>query len=147
MKKFYFILLLVCASTIIYAQTDNKSATPAPEPFTVNAEHHDFGKIVQGKPVTYDFVITNVSKETLKLSDVHASCGCTTPVWSKDPVAPGATAKINVGFNAMGYGPFEKSITITYNDGQTKVLTIKGEVRKTADNSVPGNSVLELLKQ
>ncbi|MBI1781408.1 MAG: DUF1573 domain-containing protein [Sphingobacteriales bacterium] len=147
MKKFCLILVLVCASTFIYAQTDSKATSPAPEVFTLNAEHHDFGKIVQGKPVTYDFVLTNVSKDPLKLSDVHASCGCTTPQWSKEAVAPGATTKINVGFNAMAYGPFEKTVTITYNDGQTKIVTIKGEVRKTADNSVPGNSVLELLKQ
>jgi hypothetical protein len=147
MKKFCFILLLICASSVIYAQTDNKSTAPAPEVFTLNAEHHDFGKIVQGKPVTYDFILTNISKEPLKLNDVHASCGCTTPQWSKEAVAPGTTTKINVGFNAMAYGPFEKTVTITYNDGQTKIVTIKGEVRKTADNSVPGNSVLELLKQ
>lgn len=147
MKKFCLIFLLVCVSGIIYAQTDNKAVAPATEVLTLNAEHHDFGKIVQGKPVTYDFILTNVSKEPLKLNDVHASCGCTTPLWSKEQVAPGATTKINVGFNAMANGPFEKSITITYNDGQTKVVTIKGEVRKTADNSAPGNSVLELLKQ
>lgn len=147
MKKLSLIILFVCASSLIYAQTDNKVAAPAPEVFTLNTEHHDFGKIVQGKPVTYDFILTNVSKDPLKLNDVHASCGCTTPQWSKEAVAPGAATKINVGFNAMSYGPFEKSVTITYNDGQTKIVTIKGEVRKTADNSVPGNSVLELLKQ
>jgi hypothetical protein len=147
MKKFYLLLVMVAVSTAIYAQTDNKTAAVTTEVIKLNTEHYDFGKIVQGKPVTFDFVLTNTGKEALTLNDVHASCGCTTPVWSKEAVAPGTSTKINVGFNAMAYGPFEKTVTITYNSGQTKVVTIKGEVRKTADNSVPGNSVLELLKQ
>ncbi|MBI2731718.1 MAG: DUF1573 domain-containing protein [Sphingobacteriales bacterium] len=147
MKKLLLIIGLCCTSSIIYAQTENKPATQPAELIKVNVTNYDFGKIVQGKPVTYDFLVTNTGTEPLKLDDVHASCGCTTPVWSKEQIAPGATSKINVGFNALAYGPFEKTITITYNNGQTKLLTIKGEVRKTADNSVPGNSILELFKQ
>ena len=147
MKKISLIILLLCAGTIIYAQTDNKPVLPPAELIKANITNYDFGKIIQGKPVTYDFIITNTGTEPLKLDDVHASCGCTTPLWSKDPIAAGGTSKINVGFNAMAYGPFEKTITIAYNNGQTKLLTIKGEVRKTADNSVPGNSIIELLKQ
>lgn len=147
MKKLSLILLLVCITGFVYAQTDTKPTPPAGEIIKLNAESHDFGKIVQGKPVTFDFIITNTGKEALTLNDVHASCGCTTPVWSKEPVAPGATTKINVGFNAMSFGPFEKTITIAYNNGQSKVVTIKGEVRKTADVSVPANAVIELFKQ
>lgn len=146
MKKLYLLLVMVAATTVIYAQTDNKT-TASTEVIKLNTERYDFGKIVQGKPVTFDFILTNTGKEPLTLNDVHASCGCTTPVWNKDAVAPGANTKINVGFNAMAYGPFEKTVTITYNNGQTKIVTIKGEVRKTADNSVPGNAVLDLLKQ
>lgn len=147
MKKISLLILLVCASSFIYAQTDNKTVSQPAELIKANVTNYDFGKIVQGKPVTYDFIITNTGTEALKLDDVHASCGCTTPLWSKDAIAPGATSKINVGFNALAYGPFEKTITIAYNNGQSKLLTIKGEVRKTADNSVPANSILELLKQ
>lgn len=146
MKKISLVIFLISASLLSKAQTENKPTTPA-ESLKANVNEYDFGKIVQGKPVTYDFLITNTSNETIKLDDVHASCGCTTPQWSKEAIAPGATSKINVGFNALAYGPFQKTITITYNNGMTKLLTIKGEVRKTPDNSVPVNSVLELLKQ
>ena len=147
MKKISLTLLSLCAVMIIYAQTDTKATAQPAELLKVNESEHDFGKIIQGKPVTYDFIITNTGTETLKLDDVHASCGCTTPVWSKEPIAAGATAKINVGFNALSYGDFEKMVTINYNNGQTKVIKIKGTVRKTADNSVPGNSILEIFKQ
>ena len=46
------------------------------------------------------------------------------------PIAPGATAKIKVGYNAAAEGDFEKSITITYNRTQTKQIKIKGTVWK-----------------
>jgi hypothetical protein len=61
---------------------------------------HDFTQIPQGKPVYYFFEIVNTGKTALKLDDVHASCGCTTPEWNRDAIAPGATAKIKVGYNA-----------------------------------------------
>src|SRR6185295_17700598 len=60
----------------------------------------DFGKIPQGKPVTHVFFFTNTGTTPLSLQNVQASCGCTTPEWSKDAVAPGATSKITVGYNA-----------------------------------------------
>jgi hypothetical protein len=146
MKKVSFLWVVIWVAFSAHSQTADKTQ-PAPEALKVNVTAYNFGKIVQGKPVTYDFIISNAGNQPLQLNDVHASCGCTTPVWSKEPIAPGASTKINVGFNAMAYGPFEKSITITYNNGETKVLTIKGEVRKTADNSAPANSVIEMFKQ
>ena len=106
----------------------------------------DFGKIVQGKPVTHTFVITNTGKTPLALENVHASCGCTTPEWSKEPIAPGATAKIVVGYNSAGVGTFNKSITIYYDGNKTKEIIIKGEVWKTPDTSAPENQKLKTLK-
>ena len=108
---------------------------------------HDFGKIPQGKPVYYEFVITNTSTTALKLDDVHASCGCTTPEWSRDPIAPGATAKIKVGYNAAAEAPFEKYITVTYNTNQTKQLKIMGTVWKAPEGSAPANGAVDFLKK
>ena len=98
---------------------------------------YDFGKIPQGKPVTHIFSYTNTGLGPLLLENVQASCGCTTPEWSKDAVAAGSTSKITVGYNAMNDGPFEKFITITYNGKQTKQINIKGEVWKTPVTSAP----------
>lgn len=108
---------------------------------------HDFDKIPQGKPVYYSFDIVNTGKTALKLDDVHASCGCTTPEWSRDPIAPGATAKIKVGYNAAAEGPFNKTITITYNSNQTKVIIIKGTVWKAPEGSAPANASIDFLKK
>lgn len=107
----------------------------------------DFGKIPQGKPVTHIFEVTNNSNIPLKISDIHASCGCTTPEWEKDKVvAPGEQTKITVGYNAAAEGPFTKFITVSYNDTQSKQITIKGEVWKTPGSPAPENKGLNDLK-
>ena len=117
------------------------------EVLLVNEEVHDFGKIPQGKPVTYDFVVTNSGNTPLKINTVHASCGCTTPTWNHDTeIAPGATDKINVGYNAQAEGSFNKVVTITYNDSQTKTLKIKGDVWKTPASSAPENEGIGEIK-
>lgn len=108
---------------------------------------HDFSQIPQGKPVYYSFDIVNTSKTALKLDDVHASCGCTTPEWIREPIAPGATAKIRVGYNAAAEGYFEKFITITYNSSQTKQIKIKGTVWKAPEGSAPANASVDFLKK
>lgn len=108
---------------------------------------HDFSKIPQGKPVYYSFEIINTGKTELKLDNVTASCGCTTPEWNRDAIAPGATSVIKVGYNAAAEGYFEKMITITYNNNQTKQIKIKGTVWKAPEGSAPANSSIDLLKK
>jgi hypothetical protein len=108
---------------------------------------HDFSSIPQGKPVFYTFDIINTGKVPLKLDNVQASCGCTTPEWSTEPIAPGATAKIKVGYNAAAIGSFEKFITVTYNSNQSKQIKIKGNVWKAPDGSAPANASVDFLKK
>ncbi len=124
------------------AQTTPGSA----DPLKLVETEHDFGKIPQGKPVYTVFHIVNESSEPLKLDNVQASCGCTTPEWSREPIAPGATAEIKVGYNAAAPGYFEKPITLTYA-GQTKQLKIKGTVWKAPEGTAPENPSISFLKQ
>ena len=108
---------------------------------------YNFGKIPQGKPVTHIFTVTNTGKTGFKLDNVQASCGCTTPQWNKEEiVAPGKSAEITVGYNAAATGNFNKSITISYNGGQSKVLNIIGEVWTTPAASAPINEAANELK-
>lgn len=108
---------------------------------------YDFGKIPQGKPAYYTFEIMNTGSTPVKLDDVHASCGCTTPEWNRDPIAPGTTAKIKVGYNAAAEGHFEKNITVTYNGSSSKILIIKGIVWKAPEGSAPANAAVNFLKK
>lgn len=94
---------------------------------------HDFGKIQEANgAATTVFEFTNNGSEPLILSEVRASCGCTTPDWTKEPIASGAKGYVKATYNAKGRpGQFTKSITVKSNaagDNGTIVLTIKGEV-------------------
>ena len=147
MKRFLIVSLLFVAGFSAYSQTNAAAPLVKTEILSMKETQHDFGKIQQGRPVTYEFSLTNIGKEDLVLENVQASCGCTTPVWKKDPVAPGTNSNITVGYNAYAEGPFEKTVTITYNGGQTKTLVIKGNVYRAATTSAPANSSVQLLKQ
>lgn len=114
---------------------------------TVLEEVYDFKKIPQGKPVQHIFEVVNSGSSDIKLTNVMASCGCTTPEWEKDKVLPpGGSSNIKVGYNAAAEGVFTKVITITYNETKTKQITIKGEVWKTPAASAPENNTLNDLK-
>lgn len=75
---------------------------------------HDFDTIAEvDGVVSCEFEFTNTSKEPYAIGSTGVSCGCTTPEYSKSPVAPGGKAKIKVFFdpkNRPGY--FEKSILV-----------------------------------
>ncbi len=143
MKKIILLSLLISCFFVAGAQTQ----VVTEDMLQIKEIEHDFGKIPQGKPVYYTFDIVNTGKTELKLDNVQASCGCTTPEWSKDPIAPGATAKIKVGYNAAAENYFEKFITITYNATQSKQLKIKGTVWKAPEGSAPVNASIDLLKK
>jgi uncharacterized radical SAM superfamily Fe-S cluster-containing enzyme len=164
MKQIFTLLFAICLVSVVHAQQSSVTAAPndvkpatvttnvttiaqADEMLTLKETEFDFGKIPQGKPVTHVFEVLNNSKVPLTISNVHASCGCTTPEWEKDKaVAPGEKTKITVGYNAAAEGPFTKFITVTYNDAQSKQITIKGEVWKTPGSSAPENKGLNDLK-
>lgn len=152
MKKIGFLILFVLFVANLFAQNEtsvsNDTKKPAEELISLKEESFDFGKIPQGKPVHHNFEVKNIGKEVLKIANVQASCGCTTPEWDKDKdVQPGGTTQIRVGYNAAAEGPFSKVITITYNDERTKIITIKGEVWKTPAASAPSNSGANDLKE
>lgn len=152
MKKIIFTLIGLASISLLNAQTAApvvKQEAPVikQEVLVVKEPTHDFGKIPQGRPANYVFEVVNTGNVPLKLDNVQASCGCTTPQWSKEDIAPGATSKITVGYNAYADGPFEKTITIQYNQSQTKLLVIKGNVYKAPPSSAPENASVKLLKQ
>jgi hypothetical protein len=97
-------------------------------------ETHDFGDIEKGKPVTHSFTFTNTSKETVLITNVKPSCGCTAANYTKTPIKPGEKGSVEATFNAAAPGNFQKTITVTTNQegAAPKVLIIKGNVA-TAD--------------
>jgi len=124
-----------------------KTEVIKPEVLQFAESEFDFGKIPQGKPVTHIFSFKNTGKSPLVLTDVHASCGCTTPEWSRDTIPAGGTSSIKVGFNAATPGEFIKPVFITYNGNQTKQLIIKGNVWETPTQSAPENDLVNQLNK
>jgi len=141
------ILLFLSIFATLAVKAQQQAEVSLKEELSISKESHDFGKIPQGRPVTTYFEVTNKTKSAIKLENVQASCGCTTPEWSKEAIAPGASTKIKVGYNAAAEGPFQKTITVQYNGSSTKMLTISGTVYKPAPASAPANPSLTILQQ
>lgn len=151
MKQFYLFFAFLLLRFNLFAQEHLKDSISVSSSSTVTLflkeESFDFGKIPQGKPVSHIFEIQNIGKSSLKLENVIASCGCTTPEWERNKeILSGEKSIIKVGYNAAAEGSFNKSITILYNDNQNKLITIKGEVWKTPSASAPSNEGINELK-
>jgi hypothetical protein len=134
MKKLFFLVALLALVTVGYgqqvtasvAETELKADVAVFETASLN---HDFGKIKQGVPVTHEFKFTNKGKVPMVITNVTASCGCTTPDWTREPIAPGGQGFIKATYNAASAGGFNKTVTVTSNIENGFVqLFIKGEV-------------------
>ena len=125
-------LLLFIIAALISSVALNAQTAPNPNAAKMNFEFEtfDFGDIEEGADAQVDFNFTNTGQEKLIITNVKASCGCTTPFWSKEPVQPGADSKITAKYNTVNKsGRFNKSITITSNSSTaTKRIFIKGNV-------------------
>ena len=132
MKKFILLSFFFCISfATINAQTTTPKEQPADGPkITFSEQEHNYGNIQKGGDGNCEFVFTNEGNEPLILSNVKASCGCTTPSWTKEPIMPGKTGSIKVRYNTNNIGSFNKTITVTSNavNSPRIVLKIKGKV-------------------
>jgi len=99
--------------------------------FNWSKSTHDFGRIVQGKPVTAEFSFKNKGELPLVINYAKGSCGCTGVDYPKEPIMPGQSGAIKATFNAAAPGAFNKTVTVESNaEGGMQTLYIKGEVVK-----------------
>lgn len=108
------------------ASAQKKAIISAPESV------YNFGEIKEadGK-VSHTFQIKNEGEAPLVITRAIASCGCTTPEWTREPIAPGKSGELTVVFDPTGRpGTFTKTIAL-YSNGKkgNYVLTITGEVK------------------
>ncbi len=135
MKKLVLSIFAIASLATASLAQSTPAAAPAPAnpnaaDFKFEREVHDFGNIKEGVQAEYTFKFTNTGKEPLVITNVQASCGCTTPKWTKEPVKPGESGQVTAIYNSKGRpGTFNKAITITSNAKTAqKVLFIKGNV-------------------
>ena len=126
MKRILFLLIVIFATGMVSAQQREASIT------VVGDAVHDFGDIKESDgSASHVFTVLNNGELPLVISRVIASCGCTTPEWTKEPIAPGKTGDVKVTYDTADRpGPFTKTISV-YSNGKTGnyVLTIKGDVK------------------
>jgi hypothetical protein len=124
MKKILFLMSMI-VSVAVFAQ--------GPSDITFTTKTHQFGKIKQKVPATYVFAFTNKGAKPAIIEFANADCGCTTPVYSNEPILKGKTSTIKVTYNAEAIGTFKKNVNVKFLDAQLPVvLTIEGEVVASA---------------
>jgi hypothetical protein len=123
----YVFTAMLLATSIAFAQDD---APDAPV-LSITEDAYDFGTIKESEgAVSHTFIVKNEGKQPLVITRVIPSCGCTSPDWTKEPIAPGETGEVVITFNPSGRsGPFTKTVSV-YSNGKkgSYVLVIKGEV-------------------
>ena len=130
MKKILFLASAFLVTMAVKAQPGtDKPAPKADDVIKMNFDTHDFGKVPQGTPVTYDFEIKNISNAPVVVENTWASCGCTTPEKITEPILPGKTARLKVQYNAAAVAPINKDVFIKLAGIETpKSVHISGEV-------------------
>ena len=137
MKKTLLLALsLTAAAYSAQAQTAAPAALgPVAGPaITFEESKFDFGSVAQGSTVTHVFKFKNTGKTPLIVNNIGVSCGCTTPEWTKAPVAPGKTGTITAHFNTTGkFGMQNKVLTIESNaTAGTATVALVGEVKEAS---------------
>ncbi|MDF2158897.1 DUF1573 domain-containing protein [Algoriphagus sp. CAU 1675] len=123
----------------------NAQSTQAADPSTLGSfefpeMEYEFGTINEGQIVEHTFNFTNNGEAPLVISNITASCGCTSPDWTKTPVKPGEEGFVKVVFNSTAKsGAQAPTVTIQANTNPTVTrLRLKGTVTpKIAGASAP----------
>ncbi|MFV0391798.1 MAG: DUF1573 domain-containing protein [Paludibacteraceae bacterium] len=135
-RKFAFIVTLVLCTFVadIVAQKAVISFSNA---------KYDFGQIAEEEGnVSNVFEFTNTGNAPLVIQRVTASCGCTTPDWTRTPVEPGKKGRVTATYNPMGRpGSFSKVVTVYSNaSNEMEQLIISGNVTPKATASATSGS-------
>jgi hypothetical protein len=91
---------------------------------------YDFGKVnEEDGPIIHEFSFKNNGEDPIQILGVKASCGCTTPSWTKEPIMPGKIGLIQAQYDPKNRpGTFNKSLTVSTNIDESLSLFIRGEV-------------------
>lgn len=129
MKKIaLFVAMLVIGISYASAQTAD---------IKFDKTTHDFGTFSENNPVvSCVFTFTNIGDAPLVIHQAVASCGCTVPDYTKEPILQGKTGTIKVTYNGTGKYPghFKKSITLRTN-AKTEMLRLYIEGNMTAKDA------------
>jgi len=124
MKKVSIFLLLIVFGVVANSQISETT-------MQLSEKEHDFGTFKEeaGRQ-THNFIIKNTGTSPLVIQNVVASCGCTTPDWTRQPIPAGGEGKVIAIYDPKNYpGKFSKTLSVyTNTKPNVNILVIKGEV-------------------
>ncbi|MBL6444796.1 DUF1573 domain-containing protein [Fulvivirga sp. 29W222] len=135
LKSIFLVFVGVLSISLLKAQQA--------ETLVFSEKTFDFGAVKEEDgPIIHEFSFINKGLQPVKILGVKASCGCTTPDWSKEPVKPGETGYIQAQYNPRNRpGKFNKSLTVTTDaDASPLKLYIRGDVEpkpKSVEDELP----------
>jgi len=121
MKRLFLIVLFYLLAVTTFSQPKMQ----------LSATEHDFGVFrEESGSQKFDFVVTNTGNSPLVIQRIVASCGCTTPEWTKEPIPAGGKGKITAIYDpANRPGPFNKTLSVyTNSKPEVVILNIRGQV-------------------
>ena len=84
--------------------------------------------LIEGEIITTNFAFQNIGADTLRLTNVHSSCGCTIPAWKQQAIAPGNWDTIQAYYHSVGHvGIINKRVYVESNGGNIE-LKLEGAV-------------------
>lgn len=114
------------------AQAASQGEVPSGPITTMTFEEttFDFGTVKDGEKVSHTYKFKNTGDEPLILSNAKGSCGCTVPVWPREPIMPGKTGEVTVEFDSKNKaGKRNQKVTITANTNPPQTfINLNGEV-------------------
>jgi len=157
MKRLFLLAIISVLVISVQAQKektkDKKGAAveeidtlPKVPVITFEKTTYDYGNIYQGDNGEGYFLFKNTGKADLILTNCSSSCGCTVPDWPKDPIAPGATAKIIVRYDTKRIGRISKSVYVDSNAGDRVTLNITGNVSAKPTEAVPEENTSPMME-
>ena len=138
----------IVVSLVLLVVLSGVGAFAAPQ-ITVDEAVYQFGAVLEGAMVTHTFVLTNAGDETLTITNVSTTCGCTTTDLVKKTLTSGESVNLDVRFDSVGYGgqTITKLINVESNDpaAQPKfVLQLHGAVNKAQQYNIASGDLIYL---
>ena len=110
MSKNLLILLIVCASSQLFAQPQLK----------FDDAKQNFGFVKNGKQVKLFYSFTNTGNQPLIIVDAGAECSCTKVTFPKEPIPPGKSGTIEVNLDTSpAHGKQNRTVDVLSNDNNS----------------------------
>lgn len=86
---------------------------------------HDFGKVVEGEKIAFNFTFENNGDADLVLTSATTSCGCTVPKYDTKPIPPGGTGNLEVVFDSSGRNGMQTKTIAVKSNASTPIVLLK----------------------